>query len=146
MDRQLISAIAHRDHPVAGPAFGGLAETMEAISAHVRPGGLALVGDGFWARPPRSELVGAIGEFPDLSGTIAAAESGGWLTGHGHVSDQAEWDEYDALLDRDAGPLGRRQSRAGRRPDPRPVREDCRGRTPGRWEASAGREAEVPPR
>ncbi|WP_262496031.1 SAM-dependent methyltransferase [Nonomuraea sp. SYSU D8015] len=74
-------------------AFGGLKETMDAISAFVRPGGLALVGEGFWERPPTPDLVEAIGAFPDLAGTVAA-ESGGWLTVHGHVSDPAEWHEY----------------------------------------------------
>ncbi|MGP3918929.1 SAM-dependent methyltransferase [Nonomuraea sp. 10N515B] len=76
-------------------AFGGLKETMDAVSRFVRPGGLALVGEGFWERTPDPALAEAIGTFPDLAGTIAAAESGGWLTVYGHVSDLAEWDEYE---------------------------------------------------
>ncbi|TMR96489.1 SAM-dependent methyltransferase [Nonomuraea basaltis] len=76
-------------------AFGGLKDTMEAIAGYVRPGGLALVGEGFWERAPAPDLVEAIGTYPDLTGTVATAESGGWLTVHGHVSDLAEWDEYE---------------------------------------------------
>ncbi|MEU6722611.1 class I SAM-dependent methyltransferase [Nonomuraea wenchangensis] len=76
-------------------AFGGLKGTMEALARFVRPGGLALVGEGFWERPPTPELVAEIGAFPDLAGTVAAAESGGWLTVHAHVSDRAEWDDYE---------------------------------------------------
>ena len=76
-------------------AFGGLKGTTEALARFVRPGGLALVGEGFWERPPTPELAAEIGVFPDLAGTIAEAESGGWLTVHAHVSDRAEWDDYE---------------------------------------------------
>ncbi|MEU8172372.1 class I SAM-dependent methyltransferase [Microbispora hainanensis] len=76
-------------------AFGGLTETMEALDRFVRPGGLALVGEGFWERPPTPEVAEAIGEYPDLAGTVERAESKGWLTVHAHVSDLAEWDEYE---------------------------------------------------
>ncbi|GAA3593770.1 class I SAM-dependent methyltransferase [Nonomuraea rosea] len=76
-------------------AFGGLKETMETVARFVKPGGLALIGEGFWARPPSPELAEAIGTYPDLAGTVAQAESGGWLTVYAHVSDLAEWDEYE---------------------------------------------------
>ncbi|GLX03336.1 class I SAM-dependent methyltransferase [Microbispora sp. NBRC 16548] len=76
-------------------AFGGLTETMEALARFVRPGGLALVGEGYWERPPAPEVAEAIGEYPDLAGTVEAAESKGWLTVYAHVSDLAEWDEYE---------------------------------------------------
>lgn len=76
-------------------AFGGLAETMEALARFVRPGGLALVGEGYWERPPAPEVAEAVGEYPDLAGTVELAESKGWLTVYAHVSDLAEWDEYE---------------------------------------------------
>ncbi|MFG1707631.1 SAM-dependent methyltransferase [Nonomuraea sp. M3C6] len=76
-------------------AFGGLTETMDAAAKFVRPGGLALVGEGFWDRPPAPEIAEAFGAYPDLAGTVTTAESGGWLTVYGHVSDLAEWDEYE---------------------------------------------------
>ncbi|MEV0237063.1 class I SAM-dependent methyltransferase [Nonomuraea sp. NPDC050786] len=76
-------------------AFEGLAGTMETVAKFVRPGGLALVGEGFWERTPAPEIAAEIGEYPDLAGTAAAAESGGWLTVYAHVSTLAEWDEYE---------------------------------------------------
>ncbi|MFC4114665.1 SAM-dependent methyltransferase [Nonomuraea zeae] len=76
-------------------AFGGLKETMEAVARFVKPGGLALIGEGFWARPPGAELAEAIGTYPDLAGTVAQAESHGWRTVYAHTSDLAEWDEYE---------------------------------------------------
>ncbi|MFC4013090.1 SAM-dependent methyltransferase [Nonomuraea purpurea] len=76
-------------------AFGGLKGTMEVVARFVRPGGLALVGEGFWERPPSPELAAAIGIYPDLAGTVAEAESGGWLTVYGHVSEAGEWDDYE---------------------------------------------------
>ncbi|MBF8190210.1 class I SAM-dependent methyltransferase [Nonomuraea sp. K274] len=75
-------------------AFGGLKGTMDAVARFVRPGGLALVGEGFWERPP-SEAVEELGRFSDLAGTVAAAESEGWLTVYAHVSELGEWDEYE---------------------------------------------------
>ncbi|MCK2221557.1 class I SAM-dependent methyltransferase [Actinomadura sp. ATCC 31491] len=76
-------------------AFGGLKGTLRAAARHLRPGGLALVGEGFWERPPGPELEAAIGGYPDLAGTVDSAEAGGWLTVHAHVSDRAEWDDYE---------------------------------------------------
>ncbi|MET7332914.1 class I SAM-dependent methyltransferase [Nonomuraea sp. NPDC005650] len=76
-------------------AFQGLKGTLDAAARFVRPGGLALVGEGFWEQTPAPEVVAAIGEYPDLAGTVAAAESEGWLAGYGHVSTLAEWDEYE---------------------------------------------------
>ena len=76
-------------------AFGGLKNSMEAVARFVRPGGLALIGEGFWERPPSKELVEDIGTYPDLAGTVAEAESGGWLTVYGHVSELGEWDDYE---------------------------------------------------
>ena len=76
-------------------AFGGLAETMDMLARFVRPGGLALVGEGYWERTPAPEIAEAVGEYPDLAGTVERAESKGWLTVYAHVSDLAEWDEYE---------------------------------------------------
>ncbi|GII60346.1 SAM-dependent methyltransferase [Sphaerisporangium krabiense] len=76
-------------------AFGGLKPTMDAIARFVRPGGLALVGEGFWERPPTPELAEVIGDYRDLAGTVETAESEGWLTVYAHVSTLEEWDEYE---------------------------------------------------
>ncbi|MFI9555487.1 SAM-dependent methyltransferase [Nonomuraea endophytica] len=76
-------------------AFGDLKQTMEALGRFVRPGGLALVGEAFWERPPAPETLEAIGQYPELAGTVETAESDDWLTIYAHVSERAEWDEYE---------------------------------------------------
>lgn len=77
-------------------AFGGLVPTLDAVGAHVRTGGLALVGDGFWTRPPSAALQQDLGdEFPDLPGLIDTVEEAGWTPVYGHVSTDSEWDDYE---------------------------------------------------
>ncbi|MEO3810316.1 class I SAM-dependent methyltransferase [Sphaerisporangium sp. B11E5] len=76
-------------------AFGGLAKTMEAVAGFLRPGGLAVVGEAFWERPPGAELVETIGDYPDLPATVETVEDLGWLTVYAHTSTLAEWDDYE---------------------------------------------------
>ncbi|WP_219465055.1 SAM-dependent methyltransferase [Nonomuraea rhizosphaerae] len=76
-------------------AFGGLGATMEAINGLLAPGGLALVGEGFWDRPPSEELEAEVGTYPDLSGTVAEAEAAGYRTVYAHVSERDEWYDYE---------------------------------------------------
>lgn len=80
-------------------AFGGLKETLAAVRSHVRPGGLALVGDGFWERTPDQATLEALGAEPDelldLPGTVDLVEVAEWTPVYGHVSDPGEWDDYE---------------------------------------------------
>ncbi|GAA3689482.1 class I SAM-dependent methyltransferase [Nonomuraea antimicrobica] len=81
-------------------AFGGLAATLAAVRAHLRPSsGLALVGEGFWERPPAPDLLTRLDaepdEYADLAGTVERMERAGFATVHGHTSSRAEWDEYE---------------------------------------------------
>ncbi|MEU7838585.1 MULTISPECIES: class I SAM-dependent methyltransferase [unclassified Nonomuraea] len=76
-------------------AFGGLTPSMEAIGGLLAPGGLALVGEGFWERPPGGEIEAEIGEYADLPGTVAQAESAGFHTVYAHVSERGEWYDYE---------------------------------------------------
>lgn len=76
-------------------AFGGLTATLKAVRGLLRPGGLAVVGEGFWERPPGERLETEIGEYPDLAGTVAQAEAAGLRTVYAHVSELAEWDDYE---------------------------------------------------
>ncbi|MGP4103042.1 SAM-dependent methyltransferase [Nonomuraea sp. KM90] len=81
-------------------AFGGLAPTLRSVRGHLRPpSGLALVGEGFWERPPAPELLARLdaepGEFADLAGTVERMESAGFATVYGHTSTLDEWDEYE---------------------------------------------------
>ena len=80
--------------------YGGLAGTLVALAALVRPGGLAVVGEGFWERPPDgAALAGLEGALPDdfldLPGTVARCTDAGFAMLSALVSDQREWDEYE---------------------------------------------------
>ncbi|WP_254186877.1 hypothetical protein [Micromonospora sp. WMMB482] len=72
---------------------------MELAGRHVNPDGILLVGEGFWQVPPTPEALAALGAKPDdhtdLAGLVDAAEQAGWAPVYGHVSDIAEWDDYE---------------------------------------------------
>ncbi|MCG5214383.1 class I SAM-dependent methyltransferase [Streptosporangium sp. KLBMP 9127] len=80
-------------------AFGGLAATLDGVRAFLRPGGLALVGEGFWESPPTAEALARLDaepdEYADLPGTLAVAEKAGFRAVYGHTSELGEWDEYE---------------------------------------------------
>jgi SAM-dependent methyltransferase len=80
-------------------AFGGLVPTLDFLRGHVRSGGIALVGEGFWARPPDdaalSGLSAAADDYTDLAGLVETVESAGWNPIFAHVSDDSEWDDYE---------------------------------------------------
>ncbi len=80
-------------------ALGGLAGTLELAGRHVNPDGVLMVGEGFWQVPPTPEalagLDAAVEDFTDLPGLVDAAERAGWTPVYAHVSDAAEWDNYE---------------------------------------------------
>ncbi|MFJ2031299.1 SAM-dependent methyltransferase [Streptosporangium sp. NPDC087985] len=80
-------------------AYGDLTRTLHAVRHHLRPGGLALVGEGFWETTPTPEVLTGLGAHPDdyadLPGTVTLAESAGYATVYAHTSERAEWDEYE---------------------------------------------------
>jgi SAM-dependent methyltransferase len=80
-------------------AFGGFAETLVLAGRHVRPDGILLVGEGFWQVPPTSRALAALDakpeDFADLAGLVDVAERAGWTPVYAHVSDAAEWDNYE---------------------------------------------------
>lgn len=80
-------------------AFGGFAATLEAAGRHARPDGVLLVGEGFWEVPPPPAALTALDagpdDFTDLAGLVAVAEKVGWTPVYAHVSDAAEWDDYE---------------------------------------------------
>ncbi|MGY1689209.1 SAM-dependent methyltransferase [Geodermatophilus sp. SYSU D01105] len=83
----------------ASHVFGGPAGTLSAVRDHLRPGGQALFGDGFWERGPSSQALAGLGaepgELPDLAGLTAEVAGQGYEPGYGHLSTAAEWDEYE---------------------------------------------------
>jgi SAM-dependent methyltransferase len=76
-------------------AFGGFAKTLAAIGSHLSAGGCALVGDGFWERPPSSMAVETLGRLADLPALIATATTAGWTPAYGHISTRFELDDYE---------------------------------------------------
>jgi SAM-dependent methyltransferase len=80
-------------------ALGGFAGTLELAGRHVNPDGVLMVGEGFWQVPPTPEalagLDAAVEDFTDLPGLVDAAERAGWTPVYAHVSDAAEWDNYE---------------------------------------------------
>jgi SAM-dependent methyltransferase len=80
-------------------ALGGLTPTLDTLRGHVRTGGSALVGEGFWARPPEEAALRGLGaaadDYTDLAGLIDTVEAAGWVPVYGHVSEDSEWDDYE---------------------------------------------------
>lgn len=80
-------------------AFGGFAETLELAGRHVNADGVLIVGEGFWAVPPTPAALAALDAAPadhtDLAGLVDGAERAGWTPVYAHVSDAAEWDDYE---------------------------------------------------
>jgi SAM-dependent methyltransferase len=79
--------------------FGGFAGTLEQAGRHVNADGVLLVGEGFWQVPPTAEALDALdakpGDHTDLAGLLDGAEQAGWAAVYAHVSDAAEWDDYE---------------------------------------------------
>jgi len=79
--------------------FGGFEATLRRAGEHVNPDGILMVGEGFWQVPPTPEALAALGvtprEFTDLAGLVDIAERAGWNPVYAHVSDSAEWDNYE---------------------------------------------------
>jgi SAM-dependent methyltransferase len=80
-------------------AFGGYAETLEVAGRHVNLDGILMVGECFWQVPPTPEALAGLDatpeDFTDLAGTVDVAEQAGWTPVYAHVSDIAEWDNYE---------------------------------------------------
>lgn len=79
--------------------FDGFKGTLEHAGRHVNADGILLVGEGFWQAPPTAPALAALDTRPedltDLPGLVEAAEQVGWSPVYAHVSDAAEWDNYE---------------------------------------------------
>lgn len=82
-------------------ALGGYPETLRALRRLVRPGGHALVGQGYWKRPPDAEYLERLGATPDEmtthEDTIAAGLAEGLDQAGAWVSSLDDWDRYEGL-------------------------------------------------
>jgi SAM-dependent methyltransferase len=79
--------------------FDGFDGTLRVAGRHVNPDGILLVGEGFWQVPPTPAALAALDatpdDFTDLAGLVEVAERAGWTPVYAHVSDAAEWDNYE---------------------------------------------------
>ncbi len=82
-----------------GLGDGAYERALDALSALVRPGGLLLVGDGYWKRPPDAEYLAFLGEPTgidrDHAGNVGVGVARGLVPLHACVSDDDEWDEFE---------------------------------------------------
>ncbi len=80
-------------------AFGGFTPALERAGRHVNTYGVLMVGEGFWETAPTKAALSALDadpdDFTDLAGLVDAAERQGWTPVYAHVSDPAEWDDYE---------------------------------------------------
>ncbi|HEY4348054.1 MAG TPA: class I SAM-dependent methyltransferase [Gaiellaceae bacterium] len=80
-------------------ALGGLQGTLSRLSELVKPGGLVLVGEGFWTHRPERELLEAIGatedELTDYPTLLAAGTAHGLAPVYAVTSTGADWERYE---------------------------------------------------
>lgn len=76
--------------------YGGLDGSLAALAGLVRPGGQALVAEGFWRRPPGAALIDLFGDgYRDLAATVDRCEDAGFVPLLAAVSSDDEWDAYE---------------------------------------------------
>ena len=87
-----------------GPPGEALSRTLAALGSEgwLRPRGRALVGEGFWHRPPPADYLAATGIGRDDLATHEANEGAGAAHGftlaHAEVSTLEEWDAFEGLF------------------------------------------------
>jgi trans-aconitate methyltransferase len=81
--------------------FGGHAETLDALSGMVAPGGWVIVGEPYWLQEPPEEYLAALGATKNAFGThlsnAQAGEPRGLELVHTFVSSLDDWDTYEGL-------------------------------------------------
>jgi len=102
------------DEPPPGPfdlavciasshALGGFPDALGRLREIVRPGGLVLLGEGFWRRPPSAEYLEALGgasqgELAGYGGLLGAAQEAGLVALWSCVASERDWDRYEWTL------------------------------------------------
>lgn len=78
----------------------GTPGALRVLHTALRPGGRALLGDGFWARPPTPEALVGLGAAPEDLSTLAElvelAVECGFRPLHVTVADEREWDVFES--------------------------------------------------
>jgi len=81
----------------ASHAWGGTAQSLNALRGLVRPGGRVLFGDGCWEHPPTRDAAALFGdEVLPLGDLVRAVTEAGWRVIHLSTADQREWDDFEA--------------------------------------------------
>lgn len=78
----------------------GTAGTLDLMRPSLKPGGLLLVGEVFWRKPPTDVAAAALGfkpdEYSDLGGLLDVFNKAGVTLVEMVVSNQDDWDRYEA--------------------------------------------------
>ncbi|MFI9010603.1 SAM-dependent methyltransferase [Actinosynnema sp. NPDC053489] len=82
----------------ASHAWGGTEGTLEAMHARVRPGGVLLLGDAFWERPPGPRSLEIFGEegFGTLADLVDLALARGYRPLSLTTATADEWDAFES--------------------------------------------------
>jgi SAM-dependent methyltransferase len=80
-------------------AFGDYAGALASLHPLLRPGGTALIGEGYWKQRPEPEYLARLdaqeSDFTDLVGLASRARETGYALRWSAVADDAEWDAYE---------------------------------------------------
>jgi SAM-dependent methyltransferase len=73
---------------------------LSGLKARVVPGGMLLLGEGYWKRPPSPEFLEALGgaaedDMTSHAGNVALGESLGLVPLWAATASDAEWDDYE---------------------------------------------------
>lgn len=81
----------------AAHAWGGAGPALAALREHLQPGGLLLLGDGFWAAEPAPDVRERFGDLPaGLADAADRAAAAGYRVLEADASTAAEWDAFEA--------------------------------------------------
>ncbi len=73
---------------------------IEALGRLVKPGGVVLLGEGYWKQEPAPDYLALLGEptgiYRDHAGNMAFLAERGWVTRYATESSETEWDAFEA--------------------------------------------------
>ena len=81
-------------------AWGGPSQTLKAVRAHLKPGGIVLLGDQIWERTPTPQALDALGAREDECGTLGDLTDSAIACGYRPLAlstaDLHEWDAFES--------------------------------------------------